>query len=162
MTKFIVLRPDAQVVELEKKFSVNFKLDQTLSLLHLKGVIENKGKGKIERIHSWDICNSEHIHLYGWKKGTNDPSQHSLPSPLDNMRLYGDILCFLTGAEDKLCNLTEDIYLEFFQNSHWIEQGGGDDDEDAEANDMGETEDADVTVPIPIVVGELEYEAEYV
>lgn len=152
MTKFIVLRPNAEIVEYEKEFKSTFKLDKTISLLHLKGIIENKGKGKIELVHTWNICNGEHIHMYGWKKG-DMPSQHVLPAPIDSNRLFGDILCFMT-TRDSLSNLNEEIYAEFFQNSHWLDQ--------ADDEIVGEEEevDADETIPVPIIQ-ELQHEEEY-
>jgi hypothetical protein len=45
---------------------------------------------------------------------------HSLPKPLDNMELYGDILVFATCAIEMevFVSITENDYIEFFNTMY--------------------------------------------
>jgi hypothetical protein len=125
---FLCLKPDGDVCEMKRSLNPKFVVgDTTIGLQYLKGVVETKGRGKIERLSSWDFQGNT-VYMYGWKNGTDESiSCHSLPKPLDKERVYGDILCFMTAtAEDvegddtsasHILDFTEAIYLDFFQ---WV------------------------------------------
>ena len=53
MVIFLLLKPDGDVIDVDKNLSSSFKLEDTISLISVKGVITNKGKGKIERLNIW-------------------------------------------------------------------------------------------------------------
>ena len=95
---FIVLKPDGEVSEQSRILNAKFILGDTIPIIYLRGSIETKGKGTIERFHKYSHGNHI-IHIYGWRKGVdNIISSHTLPKPLDNVELYGDILVFATCA----------------------------------------------------------------
>jgi len=88
---FIVLKPDGEVSEQSRILNAKFILGETIPVIYLRGSIETKGKGTIERLHKY--AHGNHIiHIYGWKKGGDTIiSTHTLPKPLDNVELYGDV-----------------------------------------------------------------------
>lgn len=168
MVLFLCLRPDGEVKELEKTLNPKFKLEDTLGLQYLKGVIENKGKGKIERLFIWNFQGYQ-IYIYGWKKGTEEQiNSHSLPKPLHEDTFYGDFLCFLV-SNGEIIDFNEGFYLDFFQND-WEEAV----EEDELGSEMGE-EDNDIENPeedegeeepiqeieIVVIEDELQIEPEY-
>jgi len=148
---FLCLKPDGDVCEVKRSLNPKFVVgDTTLGLQYLKGVVETKGRGKIERLCSWDFQGNT-VYMYGWRNGADDiVSCHSLPKPLDKERVYGDILCFMTATtmdEDgtpPILDFTEAMYLDFFQ---WVtcDIDAGD-EEDSEDEDEAEDEakDADI------------------
>jgi hypothetical protein len=117
MVIFLLLKPDGDVIDVDKNLSSSFKLEDTISLISVKGVITNKGKGKIERLHIWQHKNSN-IHIYGWKNGAHDMiTNHALPKPLEGVTYYGDLLIFMeTGGI--LTDFPETSYIEFFNESY--------------------------------------------
>jgi len=126
MVIFLLLKPDGDVIDVDKNLSNNFKLEDTISLISLKGVITNKGKGKIERLNIWQYKNSN-IHIYGWKNGAHDMiTNHALPKPLDGHIYYGDLLIFMETA-GMIVDFPETSYIDFFNESY---------DEDYDNNDQ--------------------------
>ena len=65
MVLFLILDLGGDVREVEKKVNSSFKLDESLSLTGIKGVIQNKGKSKLERLVIWHD-NDIDIHVYGY------------------------------------------------------------------------------------------------
>lgn len=138
MVLFLCLKPDGEVREVEKTINNKFVLDETICLQYLKGIIDNKGKGKIERINIWEF-NGYHIYIYGWTKGPDDIlSNHSLPYPLNSQKIYGDLICFLT-SNGVMIDFTEGFYLDFFQNN-W-EDTPEDDEEELDEEDEAEIDE---------------------
>jgi hypothetical protein len=170
MVLFLCLKPDGEVREVDKNLSDKFQLDETIGLQYLKGVVDNKGKGKIERLTIWDFNNYK-IYIYGWTKGSDDIlTNHSLPNPLNNQKIYGDLLCFLT-INNEIIDFTEGFYLDFFQNN-WEDNPENDDEEleeeleevdkmdDSEDEEMNE-EDTNILEFIILTNEELQIEPEY-
>ena len=158
MVLFLCLKPDGEVKEVEKVLNPKFQLDETLSLQYLKGVIECKGKGKIERLFIWTFQGNQ-IYIYGWKKGQPDQiNSHSLPKPLHEESFYGDLLCFLV-CNEQLIDFTEGFYLDFFQND-WEEADEDDeiecDEEIIEIEKLDE-EDEDDETELVIIEEEAKY-----
>ena len=121
---FLCLKPDGEVREVKRSLNPKFVVgDATLSLQYLKGVIEVKGRGKVEQLCMWEFMGNT-VHMYGWKNGSPDTqTAHSLPKPLDKERIYGDVLCFRTeGIQNEietdsvLLDMTENMYLDFYQS----------------------------------------------
>jgi len=159
---FLCLKPDGDVCEMKRSLNPKFVVgDTTLGLQYLKGVVETKGRGKIERLSSWDFQGNT-VYMYGWKNGTDESvSCHSLPKPLDKERVYGDILCFMTATataeEDDeasttpILDFTEAMYLDFFQ---WVtcdidvadEESEDEEEEDADAECEEGEEDIEIDI----------------
>jgi hypothetical protein len=138
MVLFLCLKPDGEVREVDKNISNKIQLDETIGLQYLKGVVDNKGKGKIERLTIWDFNNYK-IYIYGWTKGSDDIlTNHSLPAPLNNSKIYGDLLCFLT-SNNEIIDFTEGFYLDFFQNN-WEDNPDEELEDDEEENDSEKEE----------------------
>jgi len=140
---FIVLTPDGHVSEQSRILNAKFVLGDTIPIIYLRGSVETKGKGSIERLHQYTHGNHI-IHIYGWKKGAdNIMNTHSLPKPLDNMELYGDILVFATCVIETeiFVSITENDYIEFFNTMYELtddiddNQEIDDEQEDHEVND---------------------------
>jgi hypothetical protein len=171
MVLFLCLKPDGEVREVDKNLSNKFQLEETIGLQYLKGVIDIKGKGKIERLTIWDFNNYK-IYIYGWTKGSEDIlTNHSLPSPLNNCKIYGDLLCFLT-SNNEIIDFTEGFYLDFFQNNWEDNPEEDEEEEDAEEldeEDENESEDDEIdeeehTNPLELLIltnEELQLESEY-
>ena len=180
---FIVLKPDGHVSEQSRILNAKFVLGDTIPIIYLRGSVETKGKGTIERLHQYTHGNHI-IHIYGWKKGAdNIMNTHSLPKPLDNMELYGDILVFSTCAIETeiFVSITENDYIEFFNTMYELtddideeheiddEQEDHEDQEDQEDHEDHEDHDDhddqedpdDQCVEIVIFDGELQIEPEY-
>lgn len=137
MVQLLILDISGDVREVEKKITPSFKLDDTLPLTVLKGVIEHKGKSKLERLAIWNDDNLD-IHVYGFTKGSDDiQNVHSLPAPLDNRVFYGDIL-LIGYCDDTFVDMNESIYLDFFSNHAFDEH---DDDLPEDAVDVDEEEE---------------------
>ena len=166
MVLFLCLKPDGEVREIDKSLNSKLTLDDTIGLQYLKGVIDTKGKGKIERLNIWEF-NGFHIYIYGWTKGTDDIlSNHSLPSPLNDTKVYGDLLCFLV-SNGVIIDFTEGFYLDFFENN-WEdnpdeEELEEDEEDEEEILEDEEVEEEDIdTVEIVVVSNEeLQLEPEY-
>lgn len=130
MVLFLCLKPDGEVREEDKSINSKFELGETISLQYLKGIIDNKGKGKIQQLHVWEFGGNQ-IYIYGWCSGNSEMvSNHSLPSPLHDQKFYGDLVCFLV-SDNKLIDFSEGYYLDFFQNN-WEEEPLDEEDEDDE------------------------------
>jgi hypothetical protein len=113
MVLFLILELGGDVREIDRKVNSSFKLDESLSLTSIKGVIQNKGKSKLERLVIWHD-NDTDIHVYGYKSGTSEIiNRHCPPKPLDKMELYGDIL-MIACANDKIVDMNETMYLDLF------------------------------------------------
>jgi len=166
MVLLLCLKPDGEVREVEKNLSDKFVLDETISLQYLKGVIDNKGKGKIERLTIWDF-NNYNIYIYGWTKGSDDIlTNHSLPNPLHNEKIYGDLLCFLTNDSNVIIDFTEGFYLDFFQNNWEDNPEEEEEEEEDEEDKFSEDEEIDDeetnTLELLIITDEeLKLEPEY-
>lgn len=166
MVLFLCLKPDGEVKEVEKTLNPKFALEDTLALQFLKGVLENKGKGKIEKLFIWTFQGYQ-IYIYGWKKGIPDQiNSHSLPKPLNEDTIYGDMLCFLV-SNNQIIDFNEGFYLDFFQND-WEEAAEDEEIEETlsdneEIVEIVEEEDDDLPVQeVQIVyVDELTIEPEY-
>ena len=167
MVLFLCLKPDGEVKEVEKTLNPKFKLEDTLALQFLKGVLENKGKGKIEKLFIWTFQGYQ-IYIYGWKKGAADQiNSHSLPKPLQEETFYGDMLCFLVSSNNEIVDFNEGFYLDFFQND-WEE--AAEDEIEEELSDNEEVieivEEDDDDLPIQeevqiVFIDELAIEPEY-
>lgn len=177
---FIVLKPDGEVSEQSRILNAKFVLGDTIPIIYLRGSVETKGKGTIERLHQYTHGNHI-IHIYGWKKGAdNIMNTHSLPKPLDNMELYGDILVFSTCAieTEVFVSITENDYIEFFNTMYELtddidenqeideeqeedqdpdDQEGPEDQEDQDDNDAHDEQ----CIEIVMFDGELQIEPEY-
>ncbi len=128
MVIFLLLKPDGDVIDVDKNLSNSFKLEDTISLISVKGVITNKGKGKIERLNIWQYKNSL-IHIYGWKNGAHDMiTNHALPKPLDGGTYYGDLLIFMETA-GILADFPETSYIDFFNESYDEEYDNNDENQ---------------------------------
>ena len=113
MVLFLILDLGGDVREVDKNVSSSFKLDETLPLTGIKGVIQHKGKSKLERLVIWHE-NDTDIHVYGYKSGTADIiNRHCPPKPLDKMELYGDIL-MIACMGDQIVDMNETMYLDLF------------------------------------------------
>jgi hypothetical protein len=113
MVLFLILDLGGDVREVERNVSSSFKLDETLPLTSIKGVIQHKGKSKLERLVIWHE-NDTDIHVYGYKSGTPQMiNRHCPPKPLDKMELYGDILMIACMA-DEIVDMNETMYLDLF------------------------------------------------
>lgn len=146
MVIFLLLKPDGDVIDVDKNLSNNFKLEDTISLISVKGVITNKGKGKIERLNIWQYKNSN-IHIYGWKNGAHDMiTNHALPKPLDGQTYYGDLLIFMETA-GIIVDFPETSYIDFFNESY---------DEDYDNNDQESNYENDEETVEEIVEIEIE------
>lgn len=159
MVLFLCLKPDGEVKEVDKTLNPKFQLDETLSLQYLKGVIENKGKGKIERLYVWNFQYNQ-IYIYGWKKGSHEQiNNHSLPKPLNEDTFYGDLVCFLV-CNDQMIDFTEGFYLDFFQND-WEEADDDemecDEEEIVEIEELEEDDD-DEELAEPVIIHEIQYQ----
>ena len=142
MVLFVCLKPDGEVREVDKNINNKFELDETISLQYLKGVIDNKGKGKIQRLHIWEFGGND-IYIYGWTEGNAEMlSNHSMPSPLNNQKYYGDLMCFLV-SNGNIIDFTEGFYLDFFQNN-WEDEPYEDDDEDEDDEEEIKSEDEEI------------------
>jgi hypothetical protein len=174
---FIVLTPDGHVSEQSRILNAKFILGDTIPIIYLRGSVETKGKGSIERLHQYTHGNHI-IHMYGWKKGAdNIMNTHSLPKPLDNMELYGDIIVFSTCAIETeiFVSITENDYIEFFNTMYELtddideideEQEDNEDQEDVEDQEDNEDQEdvedqEDHCVEIIMFDGELQIEPEY-
>lgn len=177
---FIVLKPDGHVSEQSRILNAKFVLGETIPIVYLRGSVETKGKGSIERLHQY--AHGNHIiHIYGWKKGAdNIMNTHSLPKPLDNIELYGDVLVFSTCAIETeiFVSITENDYIEFFNTmyeqtedideNHEIdeeqeeEENAEDDDNiDEEEEELNTEDHEDQCIEIAMFDGELQIEPEY-
>lgn len=171
---FIVLKPDGEVSEQSRILNAKFVLGETIPIIYLRGSVETKGKGTIERLNQY--AHGNHIiHIYGWKKGAdNIISTHTLPKPLDNVELYGDILVFATCAieTEVFVSITENDYIEFFNTMYELtddmdEIQEPECDEEQEEEDNVEDEELDTEdhedhcVEIIMFDGELQIEPEY-
>jgi hypothetical protein len=115
MVLFLILDLGGDVREVEKKVNSSFKLDESLSLTGIKGVIQNKGKSKLERLVIWHD-NDIDIHVYGYKSGSSDIiNRHCPPKPLDKMELYGDIL-MIACMGSEIVDMNETMYLDLFND----------------------------------------------
>jgi hypothetical protein len=113
MVLFLILDLGGDVREVEKNVNSSFKLDETLPLTSIKGVIQHKGKSKLERLVIWHE-NDTDIHVYGYKSGTPQMiNRHCPPKPLDKMELFGDILMIACMA-DEIVDMNETMYLDLF------------------------------------------------
>jgi hypothetical protein len=113
MVLFLILDVSGDVKEVEKNINPSFKLEQYLPLTSIKGVIQHKGKSKLERLVIWHE-NDTDIHVYGYKSGTSDNiNRHCPPKPLDKIELYGDIL-MIASIDDKIVDMNEIMYIEMF------------------------------------------------
>lgn len=186
---FIVLKPDGHVSEQSRVLNAKFVLGDTIPVIYLRGSIETKGKGSIERLHQYTHGNHI-IHIYGWKKGAdNIMNTHSLPKPLDNVELYGDIIVFATCAIETeiFVSITENDYIEFFNTMYeltddmdenqeidddHVDHEDNEDNEDHDDNDDNdddnnheniddELDQDDRCVEIIMFDGELQIEPEY-
>jgi hypothetical protein len=176
---FIVLTPDGHVNEQSRILNAKFILGDTIPIIYLRGSVETKGKGSIERLHQYTHGNHI-IHMYGWKKGAdNIMNTHSLPKPLDNMELYGDIIVFSTCAIETeiFVSITENDYIEFFNTMYELtddideideEQDDNDDNDPDDIEDQEDVDDQedvedqeDHCVEIVMFDGELQIEPEY-
>jgi hypothetical protein len=177
---FIVLKPDGHVSEQSRILNAKFVLGETIPIIYLRGSVETKGKGSIERLHQYTHGNHI-IHIYGWKKGAdNIMNTHSLPKPLDNMELYGDILVFSTCAIETeiFVSITENDYIEFFNTmyeqtedidenheideEHEEEENAEDDDNvDDDEEELNTEDHEDHCIEIVMFDGELQIEPEY-
>lgn len=175
---FIVLKPDGEVSEQSRILNAKFVLGETIPIIYLRGSVETKGKGSIERLHQYTHDNHI-IHIYGWKKGAdNIMNTHSLPKPLDNIELYGDVLVFSTCAIETeiFVSITENDYIEFFNTmyeqtddideNHEVDEEQ-EEEENAEDDDNVDDDELDVEdhdeqcVEIVMFDGELQIEPEY-
>lgn len=165
MVVFLLLKIDGDVLEYSKSVEAKLKLEDTIGLQHLKGVIENKGKGKIQRLHVWEVDDYK-IHAYGWKKGDRQ-NTHTIPKPLDEVQLYGDVVLFKT-VDDTFINIYEADYLEFYQNQAWENEyeTASESDSEYSSDELEEDEDNfenDLPEIVPEqVIDELQLEPEYV
>lgn len=113
MVLFLILDSGGDVREVEKNISSSFKLDESLQLTSIKGIIQHKGKSKLERLVIWHE-NDTDIHVYGYKSGTSDIlNRHCPPRPLDKMELFGDILMIACMGDD-IVDMNETMYLDLF------------------------------------------------
>ena len=113
MVLFLILDSGGDVREVEKNISSSFKLDESLPLTAIKGIIHHKGKSKLERLVIWH-ANDTDIHVYGYKSGTIDIiNRHCPPKPLDKIELFGDILMIACMA-DEIVDMNETMYLDLF------------------------------------------------
>jgi len=116
MVLFLILDCSGDVKEVEKTISSSFKLEQYLPLTSIKGIIQKKGKSKLERLVIWHE-NDIDIHVYGYKSGSSDNiNRHCPPKPLDKIELYGDIL-IIASIDDKIVDMNEIMYLEMFNET---------------------------------------------
>ncbi len=171
MVLFLCLKPDGEVREEEKSINSKFELSDTISLQYLKGVIDNKGKGKIQKLHVWEFGGNQ-IYIYGWTSGNADlVSNHCLPAPLHESKFYGDMICFLV-SDNNLIDFSEGYYLDFFQNN-WEEEPMDDENSDVSENEDEEEEtldqvedDSEIGDTIEIILtdtyDELQIEPEYI
>lgn len=176
---FIVLTPDGEVSEQSRILNAKFVLGETIPIIYLRGSVETKGKGSIERLHQY--AHGNHIiHIYGWKKGAdNIMNTHSLPKPLDNMELYGDIIVFATCAIEMevFVSITENDYIEFFNTMYEQtddmdeidepecdeeqEEENAEDDDNVDDEELDTEEHEGHCVEIVMFDGELQVEPEY-
>ena len=113
MVLFLILDSGGDVREVEKNISSSFKLDESLQLTSIKGIIQHKGKSKLERLVIWHE-NDTDIHVYGFLSGTSDIlNRHCPPRPLDKMELFGDILMIACMGDD-IVDMNETMYLDLF------------------------------------------------
>lgn len=113
MVLFLILDIGGDVREVDKKITASFKLDDTIALTSIKGIIQNKGKSKIERLVIWHD-NEIDIHVYGFKSGTKELiNRHCPPKPLDNIELFGDIL-MIASHNNEIIDMNETMYLDLF------------------------------------------------
>ena len=113
MVLVLTLDSGGDVREVEKNISSTFKLDESLPLTSIKGIIQHKGKSKLERLVIWHE-NGTDIHVYGYKTGTPDMiNRHCPPKPLDKMELFGDIL-MIACMDDEIVDMNETMYLDLF------------------------------------------------
>ena len=145
MVIFLLLKPDGDVIDVDKNLSNSFKLEDTISLISVKGVITNKGKGKIERLNIWQHKNSN-IHIYGWKNGAHDMiTNHALPKPLDGGTYYGDLLIFMETA-GILADFPETSYIDFFNESYDEEYDNNDQDSNFENDEEAAEEIIEIEI----------------
>jgi len=172
---FIVLKPDGEVSEQSRVLNAKFILGESIPIIYLRGSIETKGKGSIERLHQY--AHGNHIiHIYGWKKGAdNIISTHTLPKPLDNIELYGDIIVFSTCAieTEVFVSITENDYIEFFNTMYELsddinepeceedEEENVDDEDNIDDEELDTEEPEEHCVEIVMFDGELQIEPEY-
>jgi len=178
--RFIVLTPDGEVKEQSRILNAKFVLGDTIPIIYLRGSVETKGKGSIERLHQYTHGNHI-IHIYGWKKGAdNIMNTHSLPKPLDNMELYGDIFVFATCVIETeiFVSITENDYIEFFntmyeqtddiddnqeidEEQEEEENAEDDDNVDDDEEELNTEDHEDQCIEIVMFDGELQIEPEY-
>ena len=175
---FIVLKPDGEVSEQQRILNAKFVLGDTIPIIYLRGSVETKGKGAIERLHQY--AHGNHIiHIYGWKKGADTIiSTHTLPKPLDNIELYGYIIVFSTCAIETeiFVSITENDYIEFFNTMYElsddtdeIHESDCEEEQDPEEQDEQEDHEQDEQddnheeqcIEIVMFDGELQIEPEY-
>jgi len=171
-----VLKPDGEVSEQSRILNAKFILGETIPVIYLRGSIETKGKGTIERLHKY--AHGNHIiHIYGWKKGGDTIiSTHTLPKPLDNVELYGDILVFSTCAieTEVFVSITENDYIEFFNTVYELtddidepdceeeqEEENAEDDDNIEEEELDAEDHDEQCIEIVMFDGELQIEPEY-
>ena len=172
---FLVLSPGGDVTEHSRVLNDKFILSDTIPIIYLRGVIQTKGKGSIERLHQY-LHGNHNIHIYGWTKGApNTATTHTLPKPIDDIDLYGDILIFSTCAIETnvFVSITENDYIEFFNTMYELSDDiecAECDEEDNNTDHDSQTDECDDDVDdipneqcIEIVIydGELQFEPEY-
>jgi hypothetical protein len=168
MVVLLVLDRLGEIVEHNK--NLNFELGDELSLLKLKGVVNNKGKGKLTRQVIWNYNNID-IHCYGYTEGSAI-NEHKLPKPLDKSKLYGDLV-LIGSSNSNFVDLTESHYYEFFSNKDYedIEDGEyvyeisvkDEEEEEEEIIIEEEEEEEEDTIEVNIIIAnELQPEDEYV
>ena len=143
MVLFLILDSGGDVREIEKNVSSSFKLDESLPLTSIKGVIQHKGKSKLERLVIWHE-NDTDIHVYGYKSGTSDIiNRHCPPKPLDKMELFGDIL-MIACADDKIVDMNETMYLDLF--NEMMDDGDNNSEDSNDFNNNILPEDAELVL----------------
>jgi hypothetical protein len=140
MVVILVLGKPGDIVEHDK--NIKFSLGDEISLTSLKGVVNNKGKGKLTRQFIWEE-NGININLYGYSQGTRDQINiHKLPKPMDKATLYGDMVIIATNTKNTIVDYAESSYYEFFTNNTY-ETRSNVDDEDEDGFIVDDSSDSD-------------------
>jgi transcription elongation factor S-II len=144
--KFIILQESALIIEKDVNFTPTILKkphDKIFTTSFCKKHMEKFGTGKISHGKGWKTSNNNTFIPVGYimpPKEANNSNMHSLP--LDDTNPYfGDIIVYCVNKENKLIDLTEEDYIEFYSASFENASSSDEDiDEDEEYYVMNEIE----------------------
>jgi len=124
--------------------SIPNDLINLLNLNKIKGVLKNKGVGKIILLHTFLLYDTT-LELWGWVNGrAGQENKHELPPPIDTILYFGDILCIKRNSDHSIIELTINDYNKLYDHIYGgFESLGTEDTEDTEDSHLENTPRSD-------------------